>query len=222
MTAATVPPTSTSPSDLPRPPVGRRIGILGGSFNPAHAGHLHISRQALDVLGLDEVWWLVSPQNPLKPKAGMAPLDTRVEDAQSTVRGAGWAGRRIRVTDIETRLATRYTADTLTALKALYPGRHFVWLMGADNLIQIPAWKGWQAIFRMLPIAVFPRPTYSLRALGSQAARTFGAARLTGARAAKALANGRLAVMKPPVWVFLDVRPHGASATRIRRDRPDS
>ncbi len=184
---------------------GRRIGLLGGSFNPAHAGHLHISRIALNRLGLDEVWWLVSPQNPLKPAAGMAPFAQRLAGARAVAQD-----RRIRVSAIERELDTRYTVNTLKLLKRRYPAARFVWLVGADNLQQLPKWKDWCAIFRMVPIAVFARDTYDSRALAGQAAHRFARYRL------KAEAAGKLAATRPPAWVFLAIRRHPASATRIR------
>ena len=125
------------------PPPGARIGLFGGSFNPAHEGHLQISEEALRRLGLDRVWWLVSPQNPLKPVCGMAPLAERMESARRLAAG----NRRILVTDLETRLGTTYTADTLRALIRLMPRVRFVWLMGADNLIQVHQWQDWPQIF---------------------------------------------------------------------------
>ena len=192
-----------------RPRSGQRIGLLGGSFNPAHEGHLHISQMALARLGLDAVWWLVSPQNPLKAVRGMGALKDRLAGARTQTRSAGG---RIRVTAIEEALGTRYTVDTLSALKARLPGVRFVWLMGADNLAQISHWKDWQTLFRLVPIAVLPRPSYSLRALDSRAARVFAMNR----QRAKG-AERRLADTKPPAWVFLNVRTHGASSTRIRR-----
>lgn len=193
-----------------RPQSGSRIGLLGGSFNPAHAGHLHISRMALCHLGLDEVWWLVSPQNPLKPAEGMGTLEGRLARARAV---AARARGRIRVSPIETAFGTQHTVDTIRALKPRFPGRKFVWLMGADNLIQLPKWKGWQALFGLVPIAVFPRPSYSLRALDSRAAAMFAPHRKKGKGAA-----GSLADKKPPAWVFLDIRNHSASATRIREN----
>jgi nicotinate-nucleotide adenylyltransferase len=117
---------------LPGP--GRRIGLLGGSFNPAHRGHLEISRAALKRLGLDQVWWLVSPQNPLKPERGMAPLGQRLTGARRLARDL-----RIRASALESALGTAYTADTVSALARRFPRCHFVWLMGADNLVQISA-----------------------------------------------------------------------------------
>lgn len=186
----------------------RRVGLLGGSFNPAHGGHLHISREALKRLALDEVWWLVSPQNPLKPRAGMAPLDERLESARAVARDP-----RIKVTDIERRLGTVYTADTLAALRRRFPRLRFVWLMGADNLLQISRWERWENIFRLVPIAVFARPSYSLRSLSGPAARRYARWRLP-LRDAR-----RLAETDPPAWVFLPVRLDPRSATDIRSRR---
>jgi len=191
---------------MQKSPRKRRIGILGGSFNPAHAGHLHISRVALKRLRLDEVWWMVSPQNPLKPAAGMAEFGRRVEAA----RKVAGRERRIRVTDIEARLGTRYTIDTLAALIRRDGRARFIWLMGADNLLQISRWDRWPQIFHTLPIAVFARPTYSARAVFGTAARRFARSRWAQA-AAK-----RLAGAVPPAWVFLRIREHPESASRIR------
>ena len=188
---------------------GRRIGLLGGSFNPAHGGHLHISRLGLRHLGLDEVWWLVSPQNPLKPTAGMAPFQERLEQAREIAA----ADRRIRVSDIEARLGTTYTADTLARLRRRFPGARFVWLMGGDNLAQIPYWRRWQDIFRTIPIAVFDRPGTAARALAGKAACRFAGSRVP------ACAARRLAEMPPPAWTFLHTRLDARSATRIRAAR---
>lgn len=148
---------------------------------------------------------MVSPQNPLKPERGMAPFAARLESATKMSHN-----RHIRVTGIEQRLGTRYTADSLKALKRRFPRTRFVWLMGADNLIQIPHWEEWDQIFRTAPIAVFNRPTYSLRALAGQAAQRFRRARVSE-RAARNLAR-----MTPPAWAFLNTKPHPASATLIR------
>lgn len=167
---------------------------------------MHISRTALKVLGLDEVWWLVSPQNPLKPKEGMAELDRRMDAA----RRVAAADKRIWVTDIESRLGTTYTADTLSALSAAKPEARFVWMMGADNLLQIHRWRRWSSIFHTVPVAVFGRPGYSFRATSSVAARRYARDRWPQA-AAKRLADARV-----PAWVFLKIREHSGSATRIR------
>jgi len=182
---------------------------LGGSFNPAHGGHLHISRLALTALDIDEVWWLVSPQNPLKPVAGMAPFPDRVRLAALVAA----ADRRIRVTDIEAELGTTYTADTLRFLLRRFPGLRFVWLMGGDNLGQLPYWQRWQQIFRSVPVAVFDRPATALKALAGKAAQRFARARIRG-RSAR-----RLADMTPPAWAFFHTRLDPRSATRIRAER---
>ena len=189
-----------------RPAAVRRIGLLGGSFNPAHAGHRHISVLALKLFGLDEVWWLVAPHNPLKPVAGMAGFEERLVGARAVARH-----RRIKVTDIERRLGTRFTADTLCALTERHRRWAFVWIMGADNLAQIPEWKDWTGIFTRVPVAVFARPAYSNRALAGKAARRFARYRLHQHRA------GALAGLAPPAWVFVRGRPHPESGTRIRR-----
>lgn len=185
---------------------GLRIGLLGGSFNPAHDGHLHISRLALARLGLDQVWWLVSPQNPLKPAAGMASLADRLASA----RRVAAAERHIQVGDLETGLGTRYSADTIRALKRCYPQTHFIWLMGADNLQQFPRWRDWTSIFEAVPIAVFDRDTYSFAALAGKAAKRFASGRI-GPRKAR-----RLAMTPPPAWVYFHIPRHPASATEIR------
>lgn len=144
----------------------RTIGLLGGSFNPAHRGHLHITLHALKTLGLDEVWWLVSPQNPLKDAAGLAHYEQRLASAKAVAQGHG----RIRVLDIERRLQTRYTYQTVAALQQRFPATQFVWMMGADNLAQFHRWKRWESVFAMVPLFVFDRAPYSHRALRSKAA----------------------------------------------------
>jgi nicotinate-nucleotide adenylyltransferase len=183
--------------------------LLGGSFNPAHGGHLHVSLTALRRLDLDEVWWLVSPQNPLKPTAGMAPFAERF--AQAEALAAPYP--RIKITDIETRLGTTYTADTLPALQRRYPRVRFVWLMGGDNLAQIPHWQNWPSIFRAIPVAVFDRPATSLKAISGKAAQRFARARVPVSAAR------RLAEMRPPAWVFFHTRLDPRSATQIRAAR---
>lgn len=184
----------------------RRIGLLGGSFNPAHAGHRYISTEALRRLNLEAVWWLVSRQNPLKAESGMAPFDQRLAHAQKVAKHP-----RIRVSAIESELGTRYTADTLAMLVRRFPTARFVWLMGADNLIQIPEWRDWSKIFNTVPIAVFARDSYDSGALSALAAHRFRAARLP-ASAVRSLADAA-----PPAWVYLRIRPHPAVATNLRR-----
>ncbi len=181
------------------------IGILGGSFNPAHDGHLHISLEALKHLGLDQVWWMVSPQNPMKPASGMASLQQRIAKARAVARHP-----RIVVTDIETRLGTRYTSETLTRLRARYPRYRFVWLMGSDNLSQIRYWRDWHKIFTNHPLAVFSRSPYDSRALAGLAAQRYKRSRLVGN------ATRTVCRVAPPAWVFLAIRRHPASATAIR------
>lgn len=196
----------------PNPRGGRqrlRVGLLGGSFNPAHEGHRHIARLALRLLGLDEVWLLVSPQNPLKPAAGMAPLAERLASARAVCAG----DPRLRPTAIETALGTRYTADTLALLKRRFPLVRFVWLMGADNLGQFHRWARWEEIIGSVPVAILARGPYSARSLGSRAAQRFRPARLAPSRARNLWSR------RPPAWVFLHTRLHPASSTAIRDRR---
>ncbi len=202
----------SSTAAIPRFGDGRtmRIGLLGGSFNPAHAGHLHIAAAALKRLRLNQVWLLVSPGNPLKPGHDMMPEAARLASARAIADG-----RRIVATDIEKHLHTRYTVDTLAALQRRFPRAHFVWLMGADNLVQFPQWRGWRAIARNTAFAVMPRPTYNHAALAEQAARRLRASRIP-ARQAPALAN-----FVPPAWVFLEIRQNKLSATDLRRNTPN-
>ncbi len=190
----------------PDPRSGRplRIGVLGGSFNPAHAGHRYLSVEALRRLGLDRVWWLVTPQNPLKPVQGMLPLAERLARARAVARHP-----RILVTGLEARLGTRYTADTLRRLGDRHDLR-VVFLLGADNLVQLPRWHRWTDIMERSAIAVFERHPYSYAALAGEAATRFAGARLSEGRARE------LADLDPPAWVFLRLRPHPASSTRIR------
>ena len=187
---------------------GRRIGLLGGSFNPAHEGHLDVSLLAIDLLELDEIWWLVTPQNPLKSEDGMTPLARRFRSAQLVA-----AHHPIQVTDIEAELDTTFTTETLAALKDWYPEAQFVWLMGADNLCQIHRWRDWSQIFHTVPVAVFARPTYSLRAEKSKAARRFAKYRIKPYRA------GSLATRPAPAWVLFKRPLNPASATKIRTQR---
>ncbi len=138
-----------------------KIGLLGGSFNPAHAGHLHISEIALKTLGLKQVWWLVSPQNPLKSKSDMADFSTRFKKAKAIAAD----NPHIKVLDIEMALGTRYTVDTLKRLQQKFPKTEFVWLMGADNLIQLPKWKKWEEILQLAEVHVFDRDEHFYKAV---------------------------------------------------------
>lgn len=187
-----------------------RIGLLGGSFNPAHRAHRRISLHALRALQLDEVWWLVSPGNPLKAGApDMAPLAARLASAQAMARHAP-----IRPSAIEARLRTRYTLDTVTRLRRLYPRHDFIWLMGADNLDQFHRWRGWRRIAATLPIAVMARPGYDRDALASEA---MGWLRRFVRPADQA---SRWTEWRLPALVLLRFRPDPTSATRLRAADP--
>lgn len=189
-------------------PSGLSVGLLGGSFNPAHEGHLHLTHMALEALALDRIWWLVSPQNPLKSTHDMAPLDERLAGARALVEKSG--DPRILVTAIETELGTRYTIDTVRALKARYADTRFVWLMGADNMIELPRWANWRELTQEIPIAVYPRPGFTMKA------RTCPAAALLRSVTLEASEAARLAKSAPPALVFLDGPEHLASSTEIR------
>lgn len=187
-----------------------RTGLLGGSFNPAHRGHRRISVHAARALGLDEVWWLVSPGNPLKAEEGMAPLAARFASAREAARGLP-----VRVTAIERALGTRYTIDTLAALARRFPARDFVWLMGADNLAQFHLWRDWRRIAATVPIAVVGRPGYDGAALASPAMgwlRRFVRPAATARNWTK---------WRPPALVLLELPPDTTSATGIRAAAPD-
>ena len=182
-----------------------RIGLLGGSFNPAHAAHRHISLAALKRLGLDQVWWLVSPGNPLKD-AGKAPdREARIEVAREVARHP-----KIVVTGFEASRRSAYTIDTIRFLKRRYPSVDFVWLMGADNLASFHRWRAWEELFGLVPIAVLDRPGYRLKARASKAAQRFAYAALdeTDARG--------LARTEPPAWTLLTLPLSSLSSTRLR------
>ncbi|MCL4671967.1 MAG: nicotinate-nucleotide adenylyltransferase [Sphingomonadaceae bacterium] len=187
-----------------------RIGLLGGSFNPAHGGHRRISLFAREALGLDEVWWLVSPGNPLKPRAGMAPLAKRMRSARREARRAP-----IRVTAIERELGTRFTVDTLRALARRFPRHEFVWLMGADNLAQFHHWRDWRGIARTMPIAVIARPGYDAAAIASPAMAWLRRYRLPPASFSQ---RGKWSA---PALAILRFDPDSRSATALRRADPD-
>ncbi len=189
---------------------GMRVGLLGGSFNPAHDGHRHISLIALRRLGLHVVIWLVSPQNPLKSTTDMAPFEARLAQAHAVARHPA-----ICVSDLEPRLGTRYTADTLRALRQRFPYTDFVWLMGADNFVQLPRWNRWRQIMATMSVAIIDRPGKGLCAQLGKAAQTFRTSRVPSWRA-----RG-LPSLPPPAWVFLQERLHHQSATAIRRTMPN-
>ena len=188
------------------PPVkaGRRIGLLGGSFDPAHAGHVHITKEALKRFGLDEVWWLVTPGNPLKQRQP-APLLRRLENARELM-----SHPKVRVTDLEARLGTRFTAETIAALQAHYPGVRFVWLMGADNLAQFHRWERWQWIAENVALGILARPGQRISARLSIAAARYERSRIRG-RASRQLSGA-----KAPAWCFVNLPMMDISSTAIR------
>jgi len=189
---------------LPVAKPGQVVGLLGGSFDPPHAGHVHITLEAIKRFGLDRVWWLVSPGNPLKPAAPAA-LGTRLAAARAMITHP-----RVCVTDIEARIGTVYTAATLRALIGLYPGVRFVWLMGADNLTEFDHWTDWRWIMENIAVGVFARPGLRLNARMSNTARRYARYRIP-ARAAVTL--GRC---QPPCWTFANIPMTGISSTEIR------
>lgn len=189
---------------LPFAPPGMKIGLLGGSFDPAHAGHVHITEAALVRFGLDRIWWLVSPGNPLKAH-GPSPLDARIAAARRVMNHP-----RVDVTGIEAGLGTRMTADTIAALQGLYPGVRFVWLMGADNMVQFDRWDRWWDIAARVPIGVIARPGWRMPARYSRAARIMWRDRVDDAQAR------HLADCPAPAWAMINVPMNKLSSTQIR------
>lgn len=184
-----------------------KIGLLGGSFDPAHAGHVQITEAALHRFGLDRIWWLVSPGNPLKPH-GPGPLPQRIAAARQVMQHP-----RVDVTGIEAGLRTRMTADTIAALQRLYPGVRFVWLMGADNLVQFDRWDRWWDIAARVPIGVIARPRWRMPARFSRTARILWRARVPDARVM------HLADCPAPAWAMINVPMNTLSSTQIRAAR---
>lgn len=184
---------------------GQVIGLLGGSFNPPHVAHRLISETALKRLGLDKVWWIVSPGNPLKRRSEVAPFAERLVLCREMAKNP-----HIVVTDFEADLATPYTASTLAFLKTRTPLVRYVWIMGADNLAGFDRWQRWREIFTTVPIVVVDRPGWRMKALASKAARTFAAARVPEVDAAG------LALRPPPAWTFLTGPLSHVSSTALR------
>jgi len=188
----------------------KRVGLLGGSFNPAHEGHRQLSLSAIDALGLDELWWLVSPGNPLKSDADMAPYEARFSSAQEIARETP-----IHVSDFERKAATRYTVDTLRALLGEHPHDRFIWLMGADTVAEFHRWKDWRDIAQMLPIAVLPRAGYDAPA---RAGRAMGWL----SRFVRPESQARnWTEWSPPAILFLRLPTNPTSATSLRALDPD-
>jgi nicotinate-nucleotide adenylyltransferase len=182
---------------------GQVIGLLGGSFDPAHEGHAHITHEAMKRLHLDQIWWLVSPGNPLKTRQP-APMADRLAQARAVIDHP-----RVKITDLEARLGTRFTFATIKRLKALYPGVRFVWLMGADNLVQFHLWDRWRDILRAVPVAVLARPGAGVQAQLSRAAQVFRRNRLTR--------GAVIGTRTPPVWTFINLPMNAASSSAIRK-----
>jgi len=188
----------------PRAASGQAVGLLGGSFDPPHAGHVHITLEALRRFGLDRVWWLVTPGNPLKAR-GPAPFARRVAAARALLDHP-----RVNVTDIEAQIGTTYTAETTAALQAMHPGVRFVWLMGADNLASFHLWDQWQRLFQTIPIGVLARPGDRTAARCSIAATRYRNAQLNGRE------SGLVSLLPPPCWSFVNVPMVNVSSTAIR------
>ncbi len=193
---------------LPHAEAGQRIGLLGGSFNPPHAGHLLISQIALRRLGLDRLWWIVSPGNPLKSPDELAPLDERLAMCRAIARDS-----RIVVTAFERDFGSPFTAATLAFLRHLHPGVRFVWVMGADCLAEFHRWWQWREIFALLPVVVVDRPGQRLKALSGPAAQAFARSRWPETRAA------RLADAAPPAWTVLRGPLSSLSSSALRAEQ---
>jgi len=181
---------------------GMVVGLLGGSFDPAHEGHVHITREALKRMGLDQVWWLVTPGNPLKARQP-APLVDRLARARAVMRHP-----KVKITALEAAFGSRATADTIDRLQAVYPGVTFVWLMGADNLVQFHRWGRWRDILRSVAVGVLARPGSGVAARLSVAARAFRVHRISRGENLRGRA--------PPVWCFVNLPLNAASSSEIR------
>ncbi len=182
----------------------RSIGLFGGSFNPAHGGHLHVARAGLRQLQLDEIWWLVSPQNPLKPK------QPSWQSRAQTVLDLPLLPK-MRVSEVELEYGTQYTVDLLKTLKKRQPHTNFIFIMGADNLLQLPKWRDWQHILELVPLAIIARPGSSIKARLGQAARQYREARIPEDQA------HILQYKAAPAWTYLTLPLDKRSSSAIRR-----
>lgn len=188
---------------------GQSIGLYGGSFNPAHEGHIHVAKEALKRLVLDEIWFLVSPGNPLKPDDGMAPFEARHQSVCKLIR----KHPRMKVRSLERKLGTRFTVDTINALKSELPRTNFVWVMGADSLADFDKWRHWQTIAETVPIAVFDRSGYALNGFRSGLATKYARFSVT---------PKQLKRNQTPAWAFVTIPRHPGSATDIRNQKGDT
>ncbi|MEZ5871322.1 MAG: nicotinate-nucleotide adenylyltransferase [Nitratireductor sp.] len=184
---------------------GMKIGLFGGSFNPPHEGHVHVSDLALRRARLDRIWWMVTPRNPLKDHSQLAPLGERLQLCSRLARNPA-----VDVTAFEARFNVRFTADTLSILKQRFPRIRFVWIMGADNLAGFHRWQNWRRIASMMPILVIDRPGSTLSVRSAPAALALSRYRIAEQRA------GTIAVCKPPAWAFVHGPRSALSSTAIR------
>ena len=192
---------------MPHAEKGMQVGLFGGSFNPPHAGHALVAETALRKLALDQLWWIVTPGNPLKSTRELAPLAERLRHSEAVARNP-----RIKVTGFEAALGTPYTYETLRYVTRRLPGVDFVWVMGADNLAGFHRWQRWRDIARLVPMAVVDRPGWRLKALASPAALS-----LARYRVPETLA-GCLPTLAPPAWALLSTRLSEASSTALRAE----
>lgn len=185
-----------------------KIGLLGGSFNPAHEGHIYISEQALRLFGLDEIWWLVTPQNPLKKMKTNDTLIKRLNFAKKLVKNS-----KIRIDSVENKYKNNFTANTLKNIINRYKGTKFIWLMGADNLDEFHKWYQWQTIYSIIPIAVFDREYYSYSVFNSIAGKRYFN-KLHKTKNSQSIFKSKL-----PSWRFLRIHKNSLSSTKIRNNK---
>ena len=195
--------TLETANTLPQPKMGQTIGLFGGSFNPAHDGHTDVSQYTIKTMGLDEIWWLVSPQNPLKSTTDMAPLNTRIQSCIDQTKTMD----HIRILGLETLLKTQYTVDTIQALQNRFHDVRFVWIMGADNLETLPQWKNWQALWHAIPIAIVKRHGYEYTPLNTPVLQEYASCESP---------PETLAEKQAPAWAMLAMPPNPISSTHIR------
>lgn len=205
---ASIPGISDAHLRMPFVEKGMAVGLFGGSFNPPHAGHALVAEIAMRRLKLDQLWWIVTPGNPLKDKRELAPLSDRLEKCEALIHDP-----RVKVTAFEAAHHIRYTADTLALIKLRNPGVHFVWIMGADSLADFHRWQRWQQIATTFPIAVIDRPGSTLAFLSSRMAKTFDYARIDEDDAPI------LARAQAPAWTFIHGPRSLLSSTEIRNGK---